>query len=269
MQPIEIDKTIFGVFTRASKGRLDLTYDFETAAISSFRAIAAQLACSALVDVGANVGVYSVHVGGLGCIQHVHAFEPSPAAFDLLKANVGLQPHADKIHCYAIAASDRAGEAHFKIVSPLAGNNQVTDADGSIDVPCLPIDELLPIKGERIAVKVDVEGHEQQVLAGMRTLLRSNECYLQVECLGGEQRVCVERILHELGYRWLFSLRDDHLFLSRRLEAEAAPLMRILAQSVSADLKSLLTLRQEKRALAKQAKQLWLNVGYKYDPVLA
>lgn len=113
--------TVFGTYLTPSRSRLDLTYDYETSAIFSFFDVAKLIDATAVVDVGANIGVYSIFCLQLPKIDEVHAFEPAPASFDLLKRNVNEQPRRDRVRIYDVAASSSTGTVKFTIVSPMSG----------------------------------------------------------------------------------------------------------------------------------------------------
>ena len=57
----EID-TIYGRFRRDAKHRLDLTYDYEAAEIRAFYRIAEFISPTLMLDIGANIGVYSIYL---------------------------------------------------------------------------------------------------------------------------------------------------------------------------------------------------------------
>jgi FkbM family methyltransferase len=42
-------------------------------------------------------------------------------------------------------------------------------------------DEILNLKRDNLAIKIDVEGHELNVLKGIQNLLKSNKCIIQIE----------------------------------------------------------------------------------------
>jgi FkbM family methyltransferase len=42
-------------------------------------------------------------------------------------------------------------------------------------------DEVLNFKGDDLAIKIDVEGHELNVLKGIQNLIKSNKCIIQIE----------------------------------------------------------------------------------------
>lgn len=262
--------TIFGKFVAESKRRLDLTFDYETCAIRSFKGIASHLSVTQVVDIGANVGVYSVYLHENQGVTRVHAFEPAPAAFDLLKKNIDIQSQGSKITAYDLALSSQAGEIDFLIVSPLSGVNRIvpTGAQGDlIKVHTARLDDVLQTEHERIAVKIDVEGHEVSVLEGARQFLQENHCYLQIEMLSAEAVLAAKAVLRDLGYIHIFTLQDDYLFIHSELLSDKDALLEIIQKNLSADLHDLRQLRLEKRTLAAKARQLWAEIGYKKDPL--
>ena len=62
-------------------------------------------------DIGANIGLFTLFVKENFADIKVHAFEPSPAIFDILKANVGKYGGSVSIHACGMA--DRPGEGKF------------------------------------------------------------------------------------------------------------------------------------------------------------
>jgi len=42
-------------------------------------------------------------------------------------------------------------------------------------------DEILNLQNKNLAIKIDVEGHEINVLKGIQNLLKSNKCIIQIE----------------------------------------------------------------------------------------
>ena len=129
------------------------------------------------LDVGANVGAYSLLLGQwVGSSGAVFAFEPAP------DAHVGLQRH---IHLNALdaivtpvraAAGARSSTARF-VIGATAGDSRLattTDAGAqTVDVPVTAIDEFCA--REHLTpdfIKIDVEGAELDVLRGARDTIR-------------------------------------------------------------------------------------------------
>jgi FkbM family methyltransferase len=138
----------------------------------------------ALVDVGANYGHFTmlaaalVHPGGV-----VHAFEPHPHLAELLKQHAASQPRIGRIHVWPTALSDTRGtmtlhvNPHWLGGSTLRADPNRESRTGRFteeyQVDVARADDLaldLPPHG-RLVVKIDVEGHEPAVIAGMARLL--------------------------------------------------------------------------------------------------
>jgi FkbM family methyltransferase len=125
----------------------------------------------AAVDIGAHAGSYTVRLARIA--PKVFAFEPDAELADLLQRATG-----DNVVVSSQAVSDTAGVKTFRVpvaeghASVTLGSLAPVDAGATIDrqVQTTTLDALA---GEDIGfVKVDVEGHEAEVLAGGRQLLR-------------------------------------------------------------------------------------------------
>jgi FkbM family methyltransferase len=64
-----------------------------------------------IFDIGANIGLFTLFVKENYRDAKVHAFEPSPAIFQILKANVAK--YGDSVSAHACGMADRPGEATF------------------------------------------------------------------------------------------------------------------------------------------------------------
>ncbi|MGP9824285.1 FkbM family methyltransferase [Ectopseudomonas khazarica] len=124
-------------------------------------------------DVGANAGVYTVLAGrAVGC--SVVAAEPVPQAFNLLMQNVYANGIADRVDARNVGVGSQVGSLNF--TSSLWSYNHVVEAGGenTISVESYPLDQLLNGRVP-LAIKVDVEGFEGQVIAGARETLANPE----------------------------------------------------------------------------------------------
>jgi FkbM family methyltransferase len=123
-------------------------------------------------DIGANVGSYTLLAAAAGA--EVEAFEPSPATAARLRRNVELNGLAASVQVHECALGAEDGEVRFSQGSDttnhvLAGGEIAAAADQVVmqrfdahfrpDVPGF--------------AKIDVEGFEDQVLAGATAALRS------------------------------------------------------------------------------------------------
>jgi FkbM family methyltransferase len=122
------------------------------------------------LDVGANVGCYALALGRwVWPGGHVYAFEPAPAAFELLRRHVRLNRQTDVISPVALAVSDRPGTARFCTKGAAGGNRLAGEAAGGIAVAVTTIDAFCTSLGlQPDFIKIDVEGAELHVLRGAR-----------------------------------------------------------------------------------------------------
>lgn len=174
------------------------------------------------VDVGANWGYYTLAAAHMvGPEGRVVAFEPEPRLFALLTANIAANT-LRHVLLQPAAIGPRRERVPFTAFRPDDGNwglsrsvdhDRATVADFESD--SLPLDDALDSAsvGAVHLVKIDVEGAETGVLAGMRGGLTSGRYrYIMLECHPG---LLAERGLHETscvaalsdaGYRlWLIA----------------------------------------------------------------
>lgn len=130
----------------------------------------------AFVDVGANIGMVSLHARSLvGDAGAVHSYEPNPDCLRLLQEHVELN-RLRNVFIHGCALSDTAGELRLSLTSEHTGTATlapVPDARRTYAVPVRVGDEALTGTAPK-AVKIDVEGFELHVLRGLRhTLARA------------------------------------------------------------------------------------------------
>lgn len=117
------------------------------------------------VDVGANIGYYTLLMAKLKAV--VHSFEPEPNNFTLLKNNVELN-HFTNVILHNKAVSNINGKAKFILADYGIGQHKLGNSKfgtRTIDVTVTTID----LENIDFA-KIDVEGAELLVLQGMKTL---------------------------------------------------------------------------------------------------
>lgn len=166
------------------------------------------------IDVGANVGTYSIVAAELGA--QVLAVEPDPEAFAQLQANIELNRYP--ITAIQAAASNMKGQT--RITQGTDTLNRIAhDSESGIFVRAVTVDELL---GDRYAagMKVDVEGFERLVLEGAQQALQEHRIGLiqlewnraSEECPLGETREPTARLLKSWGYGLLKADQSGHLW---------------------------------------------------------
>jgi FkbM family methyltransferase len=136
-----------------------------------------------MLDVGANAGFHALTAGLF--FRRVIAFEPTPATAARLERNIMLSAlrHIDVKRC---ALSNREGEATFAINDRHCGANRLGEerlapTGGSITVPLRTLDGMANEIGRVDFIKIDVEGHECEVLEGARKTVEQDRPLLFVE----------------------------------------------------------------------------------------
>jgi FkbM family methyltransferase len=153
------------------------------------------------VDVGANVGLYSLLAAEAGA--YVIAVEADAGCAPQLGANMRLNGYPVELH--TVAASDRIGLATFTVGRDTCNALGEVAGFASITVPTLTLDAI--VAGRSVAgIKVDVEGAEHLVLRGARDVLERGVGLLQLEWNDtslsfGENRQPVADLLAEHGYK--------------------------------------------------------------------
>lgn len=182
-----------------------------------------------LVDVGANLGYFSVVWLGANPANRVVAVEPSTKVRPLLEENLRRNGFSDRCQLIAAAASDRAQALPFSEgPGTQLGWGGHVPSGGEAVVPAITLDELLEGQGDVACLKIDVEGMEPAVLAGAARLLSQQ----RIRCVIFERNVAraeslgfhpdtAERLLAAHGYR------------STRLE-QVNPVMNLMAVPTAA-----------------------------------
>ncbi|HXN75907.1 MAG TPA: FkbM family methyltransferase, partial [Gemmatimonadaceae bacterium] len=178
-----------------------------------------------VVDVGANIGMFAVRAAQLGA--NVLAFEPNPQCSRWLAETIVANGFDDRVTLFACALGSQAGHAVLDIGAGSLGArlNPATLSGAVATVSIRRLDDVaVEIGLKRVdLLKLDVEGHEVEVLKGAgktlelvdrvvleyhsARLLRESEAVLRSCSLlpaGAEE-------LHpELGYGHAFFKRASH-----------------------------------------------------------
>ena len=138
-----------------------------------------------IVDVGANFGLYSLHAAhASGAESRVVAFEPLPSAFDLLEANIASNDLKSQITPVNAAVSRKSGRADFFAAEDGAfsglHDTQRSPHKSRLKVKLTTLDQNKAVAqlGSVDFLKIDVEGHEGDVLAGAREMIRKSPAIL-------------------------------------------------------------------------------------------
>src|SRR5579862_3802422 len=128
------------------------------------------------VDVGANLGYFTLLWMAGGSSNRCVAIEASPRNVQLLRQNVKKNGCDDRVKVIAGAAGDASGQRKFdpgpKEQTGWGGLTGDAASDDAIEVGVQRLDEIFDLS-ERIALlKIDVEGADTLVLMGCEKLLQ-------------------------------------------------------------------------------------------------
>lgn len=135
---------------------------------------------SICLDVGANIGNHSLNFSKY--FKYVHAFEPNPDTFQLLKFNTR---NSNNICIYKYGLSDKIDEisvkfnklkdrGHFSIHSD-EKNNFKSNLFDEYKIKLKKFDDVFTNVNEKISfIKLDVEDYEIKVLNGMKISLQKH-----------------------------------------------------------------------------------------------
>jgi FkbM family methyltransferase len=155
-----------------------------------------------VLDIGANIGIYSIIAKKANKNLKVYAFEPANRTLEVLIKNLEL--NKVEVQILPIALSDSNGEATFydnyfhtaaaSLKAGTASDNQITYNVGvkrydSLDIP------------ERIqALVIDIERNELEALIGMESMIERDRPDIIIEVLDDEMGEKLEQFFSKYNY---------------------------------------------------------------------
>lgn len=133
-----------------------------------------------LVDIGANVGMYTIWAAKTRGMR-VFAFEPESQNFALLNRNILRNDLGDRVTAYCVSLSERAGFGQLRLSALLIGGSVHQFSPGgesraksgvyfqgsySSTLDTLVAEGLLPVPDH---VKIDVDGIEPKIVRGAQS----------------------------------------------------------------------------------------------------
>jgi len=137
---------------------------------------------SCFLDIGSCWGLYSLRLAG--CFKHLKIF-----SFDPIKKNISRLTNSIKknnftnIKCYHTAIGSKKGIVSLGATEDYSPNYEINNYNSVINESSELnyLDDLLKMQNKYIALKIDTEGFELEVLNGAKTLLKNNKCFCQIE----------------------------------------------------------------------------------------
>lgn len=144
-----------------------------------------------ILDIGANTGIYALVAKAVNNASQVFAFEPHPLFFNLLQKNDALNDF--HITCVPKAVSDKDGTVVLE---------DYTGSVATLTFQCCTLDSFIKANGIQSIdlIKIDVETHEPQVLAGFVEHLTIFKPSILIEILNEDIGNRIWEMVHPLGY---------------------------------------------------------------------
>lgn len=205
---------------------------FEAGPIDGLRRVVAD--GSTVVDVGANIGFFSLRFGRwVGPTGRVVAIEPEARNIASLRRRVQRAGLSDVITCVQAVAADRSGQLRLALTPGHPGDHHL--AETGKPVQAVTLDELFAQDPRQVSlIKIDVQGAETMVIAGARRLLERQRPAVFVELhepslarLGSSPRELLDTLVqlgfagHKLTRRGVGPAEDTEELLARLAQASS------------------------------------------------
>lgn len=174
---------------------------------------------SCILDVGANIGIMSVHISNQFPNTSIHAFEPMPDNLDVLKRILNKY-ECSNVTLHEIAVGNEEGE--ITMVLPHNGkvkmqglahvvHDSITEWNEGETVKA-PIKKIDDVIGEQQVegIKIDVENFEYFALLGAKKILQRDHPIVYAELWDNENRTHCFELFGDLGYK-TYIVEDDEL----------------------------------------------------------
>ena len=157
------------------------------------------------VDIGANVGIYSLTLARMQRIRtkmRFYAFEANPDTF----ARLAVHAPGLGVCAHNVALSDHGGTLEFvagavsHVFTTVENASEYSIMDARVSVPCRRLDEM-EIAGDSLVLKIDVEGQERKVLDGASGLFEAER--IKAVYLDGYKDREIETWLRGYGFALL------------------------------------------------------------------
>lgn len=160
------------------------------------------------IDVGAHMGIYTHRM-----IKHSKecwAFEPIPKLSKFLR-----RTFSSNVIVNSTALSDKNGHAELRIPENSLAESTIDvekpmNRFDKIKIITVPVKKLDDFKLKDVEfIKIDAEGHEEQILHGAKNLLENDKPSLIIEIEERHKKnsiLTIRKFLEELGYKGFFLL---------------------------------------------------------------
>ena len=119
-----------------------------------------------------------------------------------------LNNFENEINVFDYGLSNESKEVFFETgIKENRGSKSIKEA-GKEKILVKPLDKVFSVKNKICFVKVDVEGHEKEVVLGSISFLKNNRCFIQAEISHEHDFQHFDKIMTDLGYNLIHRIND-------------------------------------------------------------
>lgn len=166
------------------------------------------------VDVGSNSGLYSLIFSKNIPDIKILSFEPITKTYEKQLRNFNLNNLNKNITIHNIGLSNFTGESFFETKISYNYKQSSTykvSKTGEEKSQLNKFDNIVDLKNKKLIIKIDVEGHEKEVLEGMLKSINLNSILLQIEIFD-ENFDAVNEILVNNKFIYIQKIKSDYFY---------------------------------------------------------
>jgi FkbM family methyltransferase len=165
------------------------------------------------VDIGAHIGTWSWLLAPF--FNHVYSFEPNKHVYNHMCGNIAIKNLSSKIDTYNVGLSEKEDVLQYYERSNDGGGNGFTKIESMNTMKSyeLPVKRLDDFTIRNISfIKIDVEGHEIDVLKGaQQTLVENDYPTCIIECWENN-KTNLSKYLETIGYKMIgINVKDMYI----------------------------------------------------------
>ena len=170
------------------------------------------------IDIGANSGIYSLIVRDKFHGIKIKSFEPVKKTVSKFKNNLKLNKKLNNIKLYEFGLSNKNSKllmrAQIRDGYIQSGGYGIVKKEDNlknlhIENNIFKIgDSVIGLRKKDISIKIDTEGHEHEILWGLKKLLNYNRIFLQIE-IWDKNFKKVNKYLKQQKFKLLNSIYND------------------------------------------------------------
>lgn len=124
---------------------------------------------STVIDIGANIGTYTVYAATSARNTKVYSFEPLPNSYDVLTENIRINHLEDRVFPFRVGVASKKETRKLYVGDGSPFHSLYSggrDGRPCVDIPCVSLGDILDENGIDACdlLKIDCEGAEYEIL---------------------------------------------------------------------------------------------------------